>query len=69
LYYETKLSPNYIDTERIGHIAIKAKNKPGVDQSLRTQAASDQDQSICSKQDPEIRYIQGEKTGVSSMDC
>ena len=61
LYYETKLSQDYIQTERIEHIAKKARNKPGVDQSLRTQAASDQDQSICSKQDPEIRYIQGKK--------
>ena len=59
LCYESKLSENFIEREGYKLTAGYAKDKPGKNISLRTSAVSDQDQSICSKNDPGMKYVQG----------
>ena len=61
LYYETKLSSTFIEREKYSIIVQEAKDNPGIDISVRTLAATDQDQTICSDKDPAISYIQGKK--------
>ena len=61
LYYEVKLTSSFIEKEKYSKIVEEAKKNPGKDISVRTLAAKDQDQSICSDKDPAIRYIQGKK--------
>ena len=51
----------FIQREGYNLIAYREKEKPGRDVSLRTSAVSDQDQSICSKNDPLMNYVQGKK--------
>ena len=61
MYYETKLSSTFIEREKYSIIVQEAKDNPGIDISVRTLAATDQDQTICSDKDPAISYIQGKK--------
>ena len=61
LYHEAKLTQHYIEEEGLHKAVGRAREKPGQEIKINTLAASDQDQSICSKNDPGIYYIQGKK--------